>query len=198
MKSTPRPGPVPPVVLVALLAVGCSGSDAGRSAESTQTGAPVSARAPGAGTASAGVQGYDCADLITEREIDQVIGLDGTKRVSGVRGDENDVLPGHTECGYELPGNHVLGISVYSGRGSGEGLETFDFVWEQARSQGAESLSGIGESALIETDRPSGPRALARARDRGIRVAAGDLEGLGRLELDRVVRSILATVVGRV
>jgi hypothetical protein len=144
-------------------------------------------------TSAASVQGYDCTELISEQEIDQIIGLSGTEYRSGVRGDENDILAGHTQCGYELPENFVLGLSVYSG----EALETFDFVWNRAQSHGAEALSELGDDALIQSDFPSGPRVYARAKGYGLIVGAGDLEGLGKLDLDEVIKRILMIVIER-
>jgi hypothetical protein len=167
-------------LLTALFVIGYSGNAANALAAST-----------------AGVEGYDCADLISEQEIDQIIELSGTERVTNTRGDENDILLGHTQCGYALPQDFVLGISVYSGEGFGEALETFDVVWGLAQSQGAEALPGLGDSALIQTDFPAGPRVLVRARGRGILVGAGDLEGLGKLDLDEVIMRVLAIVIER-
>ncbi len=167
-------------LLTALFVIGYSGNAANSSAAST-----------------AGVQGYDCIDLISEQEIDEVIALSGTKRVSGVRGDENDILPGHTQCGYALPLDFVVHVDVYSGEGFGEALETFAFVRDMAQDQGAEMLTGFGDSALIQTDYLTGSRVLARVAGYGIIVGAGDLEGLGRLDLDEVIKRILAILIER-
>jgi hypothetical protein len=186
------------VALVTVFSISCGGSDANPSAESTHADTQVSQQALPHQTALAGTQGYDCADLLSEQEIDRVIGLSGARRVSGVRGDENDVLPGHTQCGFALPQDFTLGISVYSGAGSGEGLETFDVVWNRAQSQGAEALAGIGESALLQANFPAGSRVLARAKGRGVLVGAGDPEGLGKLNLNDVVKRIAEIVVERV
>ncbi len=168
------------ILLAALFTIGNSESAANSSAASTT-----------------GVQGYDCTDLISEQEIDQIIELSGAERVTNIRGDENDILPGHTQCGYWLPQDFTLGISVYSGEGEGEGLETFDFVWDRAQSQGAEALASFGDSALLQSDFASGPRIYARARGRGIIVGAGDFAGLGTLDLDEVIKRILAILIER-
>ena len=177
-------------VLATLFAIGCGGGGTNPPAKSPE--------ARNSKTAPSGSPGYDCASLISEQDIDHVIGLSGTKLVSGVRGDQNEVLPGHTQCGYGLPQDFTLGINVYSGTGSGEGLETFDAVWTLAQSQGAEALDGIGDSALIQTNFPAGPRVLVRAKGRGVIVDAGGSDGLGKLNLNDVVKRIVAIVVGRV
>lgn len=147
--------------------------------------------------ATGNVQGYDCNDLMSEQEIDRIVGLSGTVVLGSARGDENDVLPGHTECGYELPDDMLLTISVYSGAGFGEALETFDVVWTAAQSQGAEPLPEMGVGALLQLDFPTGPRILARAQGLGIVVGASDPEGLDKHDLTEVIRRVLALVVER-
>lgn len=92
--------------------------------------------------AKAGVEGYDCLSLITAEEIDRIIGSTGTKLVSEVRGDENEILAGETECGYEIPENRFLGVAVYTGSGFAEGLESFDTIWEDAGRRSAERSPG--------------------------------------------------------
>ena len=136
---------------------------------------------------------YDCADLITEQEIDRVIGQSGTKRFVGSRGDPDPGVPGYSECNYELPRGVVLGVAVYTV----EILGNIDVAWTRSLAEGAKAVSGIGESALL-ADVPGGRLILAHARGRGLRVNAGDMEETGKLDLNEVVKRVAAIVVARI
>ena len=177
--------------LVALFVSGCGG-EAGTPAEQAQPAARSSSQ-----VASAAVEGYDCSALISESEIDGIIGMSGTSRVGAVRGDENQFIDGHTECSYELPQNNYLNVSVYTGGGMGEGLESFEVLWEDAQEGGATALPGMGEAALLHTD-AAGPNVLVQVRGRGVSVGAGDFEGSDKLGLEEAIKRIATLVVGRV
>jgi len=58
---------------------------------------------------------YACADLITEQEIDRVIGQSGAKLRFSSRDAQDPSVPGYTECDYDLPGGVVLGVAVFTG-----------------------------------------------------------------------------------
>jgi hypothetical protein len=173
---------------------GCSGDQREGMTGSTE-GRP--ARPATEGVAKAGVEGYDCLSLITGEEIDRIIGSSGTKLVSGVRGDKNEILAGETECGYEIPENRFLGVAVYTGSGFAEGLESFDTIWEDAEGRNAEEISGIGEKALMETDFAGGNQLLARVGGRGLKVGAGDFKTEESRELDEAVKKIAGTIASR-
>jgi hypothetical protein len=184
-------------LLVALSLISCGGGgDANQPAAASAAASPPPAQKSDGRTASA-IQGYDCVSLISPKEIDAVIGATGTKLVSGVRGDKNEILPGETECGFELPQNHMMGIFVYTGGGEGEGLDSFETIWEMAQEQGAVALPGVGESALFHPDFRGGPRLVARVRGRGILVDSGAF-GDDKLKLAETVKKIASTVAGRV
>jgi hypothetical protein len=185
------------VALVALSLISCGGGEANRPAEAPGAETPAPAQKSAGGTASPAVQGYDCAGLITPQEIDALIGATGTKLVSGVRGDKNEILPGETECAFELPQNHMMGIFVYTGGGEGEGLDSFETIWEMSQEQGAVALAGVGERALFHPEFRGGPRVVARVRGRGILVDSGAF-GDDKLKLADTVKKIATTVAGRV
>jgi hypothetical protein len=180
------------VFMIGLLSAGCGGGAPDPAAESNAGGGQLAQAARGSA-----VQGYDCESLLTGNEIDEITGLSGAARTSGTRGDQNDILLGHTECGYQLPEDFTLGVAVYTGRGDGEALETFDAVWNLAQNQGAETVAGIGDGALLQTNLSAGPRLLVRAKGRGVIVSAGDPQGLGKLDLQDVVRRVATIIVGR-
>lgn len=87
---------------------------------------------------------YDCAALITEREIDRVIGQSGTKLRFGSRDAQDPTGPG---------------VTVFTG----EAREYLDQAWTRSQGGGAQALSGIGERALL-ADAPGGRILLARVR----------------------------------
>jgi len=179
------------ILVVAVLAGSCKkNEDAAKQAAST--GGSRAAK-----PAASGIHGYDCDTLISPKEIDEIIGASGTRRLSGVRGDENDALPGHTDCGYALPADLTLGVSVYSGTGSGEAMETFEVVWDKAVKDGAQPAPGVGDEARLQPDVLGGPRLLARAKNRGVIVLMADASGSGKIDLAAATKRVAAIVAGR-
>ncbi len=192
---------LPLAALLALFAIGCSGGAANPPAAATQASAPAAATQPGAPTApqvsgnptvSSGAPGYDCAALISEKEIDQLTQLSGTKLFSETRNQE-ELVPGFTGCSYQLPEGYVLVIEAWPP----QAVESFDVVWNLVKDQGAQPVSGIGDGALLQKGDNSSV-LFVRANGRGVRVSADDQQGSGKLDLNDLVKRVAAIVVGRV
>jgi hypothetical protein len=180
------------------LLVGCGGG-----AEPDHAGgspaADTQSRSPQDGdgiTRASAVEGHDCIALITPAEVDAITGVPGTKLVGGVRGDENEILAGETECSFELPQNHFMGVKVYTDSGVGEGLESFEEIWNVTAERGGTALPGFGERALFHADFSGGPRVAMWVRGRGILID-GAAFGDRSLDLEQSVKQVATTVVER-
>lgn len=166
------------------LAAGCGGAD---------RPAPVKAPATttGPAMASGAAKGWDCATLLTPQEVDSFVGRGGAKVVSHVRGDTNQEVPGHTECGYHLPPAEGLHFYVNTGPAL-EPASGYDLRGSAQRNN-AEKLSGIGEDAWMWDLKGNSFSAFAVAKGAEVFVGVGNEGGRGK----EVARRVLETVVSR-
>jgi hypothetical protein len=155
--------------------------------------APVQAPAtsPAAPAAGGAVKGWDCAALLTTQEVDSFVGRGGAQLVSHVRGDTNREVPGHTECGYQLP--PAGGLHFYVNTGPALGPASGYDLRGSAQRNHAEKLSGIGDEAWMWDLKGNSFSAVAFAKGAEVFVGVGNEGGRGK----EIAQRVLETVVSR-
>jgi len=164
------------------LTAGCGGAD---------RPAPAQAANPEPALARGAAKGWDCTTLLSAQEVDRFVGRSGAKIVSQVRGDTNRDVPGHTECGYELPPAGGLHFYVNTGPALGP-ASGYDLRGSAQRNQ-AEKLSGIGDEAWLWDPKGNSAGAVAIVKDAEVFVGVGNEGGRGK----EIARRVLETVVSR-
>jgi hypothetical protein len=180
------------LTVAAMFAGGCGQGGTSESPDQAEPAAPSQAAAPSQG---AGIKGYDCDVLLTTDELHEIAGP-AARRVSGLRGDQNTEVPGITDCGYQVDGSVGMSFYVYTGGGSGEGLEAFTFLWDRNTREGAQAVTGIGDAALLRSAL-GGRELVVRAQGAGIRVGAASMEGRSSVDLDALLRRVATNIVPR-
>jgi hypothetical protein len=156
---------------------------------------PAAVRAPATGPAAAvaggAVKGWDCAALLNTQEVDSFVGRAGAQLVSHVRGDTNREVPGHTECGYQLP--PAGGLHFYVNTGPAVGPASGYDLRGSALRNNAEKLSGIGDEAWMWDLKGNSFSAFAVAKGAEVFVGVGNEGGRGK----EIARRVLEIVVSR-
>jgi hypothetical protein len=154
--------------------------------------APLQAPATARATPAAGgvAKGWDCAALLTTKEVYSFVGRAGAQLVSHVRGDTNREVPGHTECGYQLPPAGGLHFYVNAGPALGPAATTLGGA---AQRNKAEMLGGIGDEAWKWDLKGNSFSAVAFAKGAEVFVGVGNEGRRGK----EIARRVLQTVVSR-
>jgi hypothetical protein len=155
--------------------------------------APLQAPAtsPATPAAAGAVKGWDCAALLTTKEVDSFVGRGGAQLVSHVRGDTNREVPGHTECGYQLP--PAGGLHFYVNTGPALGPASGYDLRGSAQRNNAEKLGGIGDEAWMWDLKGNSFSAVAFAKGAEVFVGVGNEGGRGK----EIAQRVLETVVSR-
>jgi hypothetical protein len=201
------------IAMVAALASGCTtgasvspgsaapASVAGSTPAASSNPSPVATAEPSAspesspsaaastGQATGEAKKYECADLITDAELAQAMGVAGLTPLSGPSPGGS---PGLTDCGAFGTNGLYVQVTVWTG----EDKIGFDQLWAAAMANSeAKSLPGIGdEAAYGVTD--EGATGGATVGPVGISVTF--TEPLTGIDVESAMRQILTLVVGRV
>jgi hypothetical protein len=188
-----------PLILIGLTVVACStaSSPAGSaepvaSAASTTSAAPSAAASAPADASAAPATAYECADLISEAEM-QATGLAAAEFLSQEHWTDTPGMPeGQTYCQF-FANNGAISIAVSVLTGA-----SFEVVYlALVAAGGGEPLPGIGDEAFVA---PDGTGGVARTHGVGITVFITDMSanGLGNLDAKAAVTQILELIVDRV
>jgi hypothetical protein len=167
-----------------LVTAGCGDADrpAAAQAAPTTTGPTV---------ARSAARGWDCTALLSPQEVDRFVGRSGAKVVSHVRGDTNPEVPGHTECGYELP--PAGGMHFYVNTGPALGPASGYDLRDSVQRNKADRLNGIGDEAWLWGLEGNSFSAVAFTKGAEVFVGVGNEGGKGK----EIARRVLEHVVSR-